>query len=482
MISVFLALCLSVFLFTGFASAAGEREADGGKIKYTVLEDNTVEIVQYTGTGSKVTVPARLNGKRVSAIGDRAFSENDDLVSVIIPEGIRRIGDEAFLYCYEMTDITIPDSVTDVGANPFAGCISLEEIYLSPDHPALEVIDGVLFGKGDRRLISYPKACDDTVYTVPEGTEIIGANAFYTCGTLKSITLPDGLRQIGEYAFNGCGGLTGITIPDSVVSIGANPFIGCSRLAYIRISANHPAFIIRDGVLFSREEQRLICYPGFLRESDYTAPEGTRIIGKDAFHGNDYLQRVTIPDSVIRIEEPAFSRCRRLADIRIPDSLTGEAGGTPDGADEQTASTADGTEKPGTGQTEGTGRAGAVSAEWLNEAKKETEIRVAAWDNLESWYENGVGRHLPKFELLSGEEIQTDGETTNSEDMFRACITNATIADFEIYVRLMKKFGYTIENRSNTHMEATNEEGYEAFILYDSDAGKMKISCVVPVP
>ena len=106
---------------------------ESGECLYALQDDDTVEIIYFEiGETAEVTVPTEIDGRSVTRIGEEAFIGSD------------------------VTSVTIPDSVTSIGANPFAGCRFLETIRVSPDHPTLEVVDGVLFSKPDKELLSFP--------------------------------------------------------------------------------------------------------------------------------------------------------------------------------------------------------------------------------------------------------------------------------------------------------------------------------------
>lgn len=201
-----LALCL--------ASAAADEPVEyiSGSYTYVLLEDGTAEFTRYTGISSDLTVPEALDGYRVTGNGTRAFSSCDTLLS-----------------------ITVPDSVTRLGVNPFLGCGRLTDIRVSPSHPTLTTIDGVLFDKTENKLVCYPCALTATDYTVPHGIRIIGDYAFYHCAALTNITLPDTLTSIGKRAFCLCDSLTGVLIPDGVAAIDDSAFAYCRSLKSITL-------------------------------------------------------------------------------------------------------------------------------------------------------------------------------------------------------------------------------------------------------
>ena len=68
---------------------------------------------------------------------------------------------------------------------------------------------------------------------IKDGVTTIGAEAFYGCSSLASVTFPDGLQTIGERAFCDCSSLASVTFPDALQTIGKYAFHGCSSLASV---------------------------------------------------------------------------------------------------------------------------------------------------------------------------------------------------------------------------------------------------------
>lgn len=72
-------------------------------------------------------------------------------------------------------------------------------------------------------------------------------------------------------------------------------------------------FDIRDGVLVN--------YTG--RASHVIVPAGVRVIGKFAFSGgNEYINKISFPDTVVEIESFALANCYDLTDVILPNGLT----------------------------------------------------------------------------------------------------------------------------------------------------------------
>ena len=206
-------LLACLMLIPGGIAMAEEAEAlTSGDYEYTLNDDGSASITDYSGKAEALIVPAELDGHSISSIGDGAFSGCYALTTITLPDSVTSIGDYAFNGCDSLPTITLPDSVTTIGANPFTYCKQLTQITVSPDHPTLATIDGVLFEKATQTLICYPCAFTTETYAVPQGIQAIGDRAFNDCESLTAITLPDSLTSIGENAFADCPKLT-LTVP-----------------------------------------------------------------------------------------------------------------------------------------------------------------------------------------------------------------------------------------------------------------------------
>ena len=75
------------------SSVSAAQTSDG--YIYTVTNGEAT-ITDYTGIGGKLTIPSKLGGYPVTAIGTAAFSSYGSLTSVVIPEGVTSLGRTAF--------------------------------------------------------------------------------------------------------------------------------------------------------------------------------------------------------------------------------------------------------------------------------------------------------------------------------------------------------------------------------------------------
>ena len=261
----------------------------------TDVDLSEVNIVAYSGTEGPrspdyETYPANeipANAFPIaSCIGQNHFK------SFILPTSIASIGSYSFYNCKFLTSINILASVTNIGLNAFGGCNAL--INVDPANPNYSSIDGVLFDKNQTNIIHCP----------------ISKTGNYT--------IPSSVTSIVNFAFESCEKLSGITIPKSVASVEELAFTTCS--ASINVDVNNPNFSGIDGVLFNKEQTKLIHCP-ISKTGSYIIPSSVVSIERYAFE-HCGLENVTIPSSVIFIGDYAFLQCLALKTVSVSSSVT----------------------------------------------------------------------------------------------------------------------------------------------------------------
>lgn len=87
----------------------------------------------------------------------------------------------------------------------------LNQIVVTPDNLNIASINNVLFSKKDKRLVCYLSSIEGDSYTVPDGIQIIGSEAFYNA-KLSQLKIPASVTTIEEGAFVGCGEALTLTV------------------------------------------------------------------------------------------------------------------------------------------------------------------------------------------------------------------------------------------------------------------------------
>ena len=122
----------SVSTSSSSTKSTSSEEAQASDFEYKFKEElGGIEITEYKGKKEVINIPAKIDGKNVTSIGEDAFVGCAGITSAIIPNGVTTIGKNAFS-CLELTSVIIPDSVTKIGENAFIFCSRLTNVVL-PD-------------------------------------------------------------------------------------------------------------------------------------------------------------------------------------------------------------------------------------------------------------------------------------------------------------------------------------------------------------
>jgi hypothetical protein len=164
-------------------------------------------------------------------------------------------------------------------------------------------------------------------------TEVI---AFPAGNGLAHFSIPDSVTSIGRGAFSHCNNLTSIAISKNVTSIKEDAFVYCDNLAEITVDEDNQKYRSDEGILYNKDQTEIIACPigkGFMH---FTIPDSVTKIGEDAFSSCDSLTSITIPDGVTSIGDQAFFLCENLTSITIPYSVTSIRAWTFEGCDNLT--------------------------------------------------------------------------------------------------------------------------------------------------
>lgn len=246
-------------------------------------------------------------GTSVKNIGNYAFSGCTGLKVITLPESVTSIGDYAFQGCNALRSINIPQNVTSIGRAAFSGCSDLT---------AIDIPESVTKISSE----TFEKCWSLTSITIPESVTSIGNSAFSRCSSLTSITLPENLTDIGYRTFYYCSSLTSITIPKNIISIGESAFAGCSGLSSIIVEDSNTKYDSRNNcnAIIETGTNTLIvgCKNSFI-------PENVTSIGEYAFSDCRDLTSITIHNGVFNIGSGAFYNCSGLILVTLDsDNIT----------------------------------------------------------------------------------------------------------------------------------------------------------------
>lgn len=252
-----------------------------GSLAGVLFDKNQTTLLQYPGgKPGNYTLP-----NSATNIGDSAFASCSQLTSVATGDFVVNIGTSAFAGSDSLTNILLGANVTGIGGGAFDSDFHLTAITVASNNPAYGSEAGVLFNKSRTTLLQYPggKLGD---YTPPASVVSIGDNAFAGCINLTNVSIGDNVTNIGGGVFYECVNLTNVTIGAGLASIGYDGFDQCYGLLAINVAPENQAFSSVAGLLYDKDQTRLIRCPGGIAGS-CTIPGSVTSIENYAFL-NDY--------------------------------------------------------------------------------------------------------------------------------------------------------------------------------------------------
>lgn len=290
-----------------------------------------------TCTDTTVVIPEVIDGYTVTAIGNATFSEQRDMVGIVIPKSVESIGSLPLWGCLNLTSITVEKgnpvyhssgnclietkskkllagchnsvipadgSVTTIGQTAFGRCYRLTSIEIP--ETITEIESDAFSNCGALTSISIPKS----VSVIKDGT-------FFSCESLKTIRFCEGVTEIEDGAFRGCSAVSQIDIPASLTKIAEGSLGYGDFLEKINVSKDNPRYYIAGNSLIDKETKTLL-----LGTSKSIIPEDGSVtrIAEYAFCKRR-LTTIKIPQSVTEIGENAFSYCSMLTEISLPDGI-----------------------------------------------------------------------------------------------------------------------------------------------------------------
>ena len=345
LLAVLLPYCVSAHDFIVDGVCYNITSEEEKTVEVTFNSDEQPENVYRKFYKDVVFVPEKVNhdGKEyaVTAIGEKAFELNDELLSVAMPKSIVYIGHDAFANCPKLKSLTIPENVKDFQNFSFRGLPSLENLSVDEKNEFFDSREGcnAIIKTNSNTLYL---GCKTTVIpdgvkviangafmtcwggydmepfeiTIPKSVEVIDHQAFAGCLPLKAVHFSEGLKKIGGSSFIGTP-IERVVIPASVTEIEPGAFAACDSLKVIKVKRGNKVYDSRKGcnAIIESESDKLV-----LGCSVSSVPEGVKIIGSDAF-AKCAIKEVKFPSSVEVIESGAFWDCRELKKVVVPGNV-----------------------------------------------------------------------------------------------------------------------------------------------------------------
>lgn len=285
---------------------AGENKS--GTYTYEVLSDKTVKITKYNADEETVNIPAELDGKAVTSIGEYAFFELEKTKKIIVSEGVTKIEDWAISMCPSLESVSLPESLTIVN-DIFEESAAIKEITIGKNVKSIsaKTFKPTAFYRDERNWdkgVLYLNRC------------LISVKTSYT----GNLSIKDNILTIAEDAFKDTSNVKKVTFPKSLKYINAFSFYNCKSISAFKVVSENAKFSAANGVLFNKNKSTLIAYPSGLKVAEYSLPKSVKTVSKYAFM-NSKLKKIVLDKNLNTIGDCAFFNCKKLKSITIPKSV-----------------------------------------------------------------------------------------------------------------------------------------------------------------
>lgn len=154
---------------------------------------------------------------------------------------------------------------------------------------------------------------------IGDGITTIASCAFYNCRNITSVVIPEGVTTIGDSAFSACDNLKEIYIPSTVARIGTRTFSLNIGLEKITVSENNPVFHSDGNCIIETATKTLL---SGCNTSVIPTDGSVTAIGDWAFSGCKKLSSIVIPDCITSIGENPFVFCDNLSTVIFGEGTT----------------------------------------------------------------------------------------------------------------------------------------------------------------
>ncbi len=263
---------------------------DDSDFRFELTENGRgLVLTNYLGSETQIVIPAEYNGAPVTEI-DRAFSDNDTVTKITLPDSVTKIGAQAFANTPELAEVVFPNGLKEIGDLAFQS-----SGIRSATLPATVTSVGAQAFYKAKSLTEFKIAANAPV-------TVLKQSAVGECSALKTVVLSDNLKTIEYGAFAECGELTSIDL-NHVETVFERAFENCTKLAEIDFGDSLKCV---KGEAFENAAVASLIFPETCEELD-----------SYAFSDCTNLKTVSIPENVKRLGN-TFSGCPNVEKLTIP--------------------------------------------------------------------------------------------------------------------------------------------------------------------
>ena len=315
---------------------------------YAMFKDGDEYILLgYFGDKTSLVLP-----EIATSINAYAFYENQKITSVTLGANITAIGEQAFYDCNNLVEVINKSGLNVVPGSAENGYVAYyaQKVLNSEDEKGevFNVGDYSFYKQGGEYILYRYRGSDKKIILpglVDGGhTYIIGREVFENC-RVDEVVISDSVTDIGYRAFWCSYEIANITIGKNIRTIGAEAFYQCKfkKVYYAGDMKSWCEIDFNDYASNPANYTEKFYIDGVEVGGNINLPDGLTKIKKYTFGKFASLTSITIPSSVIEIEEYAFSysnltsivmsknvtsiglrafeNCKNLVSVVIPESV-----------------------------------------------------------------------------------------------------------------------------------------------------------------
>lgn len=293
----------------------------------------------------------------VTQIGDGAFENCDNLVNIVIPNSVTEIGNFAFHNCSSLETIVLPNSIGEIGSWAFGNCVNLRCVEIP--NSTYKILP-----------FAFEGCCSLSSVIVPSGLDIVNVFSFsinltiilkdkdgnsleldldgdpdqyrwFICGLagfnedlsellwvdedVVTLDIPRFVKEVKSNAFAGCSCLESVTIPDADVMIGVSAFSECYSLREVIVPQGVDLVEAFEYCYFDHDCSIIISNNQSVDVESYRSNyDGVAIFNDDYTILKEVIHDVRtfeVPSTVTQIRPCAFSHCKSLEKLVIPENI-----------------------------------------------------------------------------------------------------------------------------------------------------------------
>lgn len=273
----------------------------------------------------------------ITEIGERAIEGNRFMKDIDLND-VERLNKASIISNENLLSITLPKNLSKeniLGA--IANNLKINEYKAPADCVNFEVIDGVVYSKGDSHATLYffppAKTVDEGKYTILDGVKTIADRAFYGNKYIKEVNIPTSVEKLSEMAFRNSVLLEKVCFeePSMVTEIGNNAFGWCKRLTTVTLPSslkelrisfayceNLETINVPDGSQLEYIGGEAFTTNKALKNFNFEGSCELKTIASRAFAGTA-LVGFEFPKGVTDIRSSAFSNCKNMTTVKFAD-------------------------------------------------------------------------------------------------------------------------------------------------------------------